>query len=63
MTCLEEPVYNATRRKSVFAEAYNPEDDEGTEESKVGHFRDFKIDVLESLIKRFKGLNRIFYKL
>jgi len=32
----EEPVYNnAGRRKSVFAETYNPEDDEGTEDAKV----------------------------
>ena len=33
---LDEPVYNNSsyRRKSVFAEAYNPEDDEG-EETKV----------------------------
>ena len=30
---LDEPVYNNSsyRRKSVFAEAYNPEDDEGDE--------------------------------
>lgn len=33
---LDEPVYNNSlyRRKSVFAEAYNPEEDEG-EETKV----------------------------
>ena len=31
--CLDEPVYKNSeyRRKSVFAEAYNPEDDEGDE--------------------------------
>ena len=36
--CLDEPVYNNSqyRRKSVFAEAYNPEDDEG-DETKVSH--------------------------
>jgi hypothetical protein len=34
--CLEEPVYRFEgRRKSVFAEAYNPEDDEGNEDIKV----------------------------
>ena len=29
--CLDEPVYNSSqyRRKSVFAEAYNPEEDDG----------------------------------
>ena len=35
MYFVEEPVYNATRRKSVFSEAYNPEDDEGSDETKV----------------------------
>ena len=30
-SCADEPVYNsaASRRKSVFAEAYNPEEDDG----------------------------------
>ncbi len=34
--CLEEPVYRYEgRRKSVFAEAYDPEDDEGKDDVKV----------------------------
>ena len=34
----ENPVYNnAGRRKSVYAEPYNPEEDEGADDVKVGN--------------------------
>jgi hypothetical protein len=42
-SCLEEPVYRYEgRRKSVFAEAYDPEDDEGKDDVKV------KINLLKN---------------
>ena len=54
--CLDEPVYNNSqyRRKSVFAEAYNPEDDEG-EETKVGQLSS---SILSTVLSRSSTQNQ-----
>jgi len=58
--CLEEPVYRYEgRRKSVFAEAYDPEDDEGKDDVKVKlNFiekdKRWNIQILASLLSVFR---------
>ena len=64
----DEPVYNsaANRRKSVFAEAYNPEDDDGDDtkvnyssSSSVGYKKSFgasRLDLMPVFVRRKVGL-------